>query len=132
MPTPDLTSFHTRWDLLRTIQQLFLTSENLPSVQHVGKEQYGNLSDDEVHEMQNNITMLRNDLKMNIIMQQLVSFDQLVEESTIESVELVVGLLLERFEDSVDWKDERLQVHFAFKSELPSDFSTVRQTSYMC
>lgn len=83
-------------------------------MQSVEQKHYGELSEDEVEDLQNDITMLRNDLKMNIFMQQRINFDQLPDESATEDLELAVKKLLEKFEDAVDNRVEQLQVGLEF------------------
>lgn len=75
----------------------------------MGQKLYGNLSDDAAHDLQNGITMLRNDLKLNIFMQQRVDVDQIAEDSTTKKVLLALEKLLSRFEYSADQSAEQLQ-----------------------
>lgn len=110
----DLSIVRARWDFLSTIHPLFLYAESLPTVDGADEGDYGNVSVDDVDHLKNEITMLRNDFKLNIIKQQQVDFDQLaIEDSTLEGLKVDLQLLLEKLENLVDSKvvdNEELEV----------------------
>lgn len=114
---PDLNLVRTRWDFLRAIHPLFPFAKSLPTVEGADQGHYGPLSVDDVDSLKNVITMLRTDLRLNIIKQQLLAdVDRLAEESSgLGELPLVLELLLEELEDLVDPRVcdiEELEVSF--------------------
>lgn len=117
---PDLNLVHARWDFLQAFHPLFLFAESLPTVEGVNQGHYGSVSVDDVDPLKNEITMLRNDFKLNIIKQQLVDVDQLAEGgSRLEELQFELQSLLEELEDLVDPQVrgiEELEVSFELNS----------------
>lgn len=113
---PDLNLVRARWDFLSTIHPLFLYAESLPTIEGADEGQYGYMSGDNIDHLKNEITMLRNDFKLNIIKQQQVDVDQLTtEDSTLEELQLDLEVLLGELENLVDQKvihDEELEVSY--------------------
>ncbi|KAI3322337.1 hypothetical protein HD806DRAFT_122430 [Xylariaceae sp. AK1471] len=99
---PDLQLVRTTWDFLRALHPLFHSAESLPTVEDAGGGCYGSLSADDVDSLKNEITMLRNDFKLNIIKQQLVDINQLAESSRLGELQLELRSLLEELEDLID------------------------------
>ncbi|RYP72076.1 hypothetical protein DL771_004407 [Monosporascus sp. 5C6A] len=100
---PDLNLIRARWDFLRSLHPLFLFAESLPTVEGADYGLYGSMSIDDVDPLKNDITMLRNDFKLNIIKQQLADIDQLAEGSSeFEELQVELQSLLEELEDLID------------------------------
>lgn len=99
----DLNLFRPRWDFLQALHPLFLLAESLPTVEDAGQGNYGSMSAEDIDPLKNEITMLRNDFKLNIIKQQLVDMDHLTEgDFKREKVQPELEFLLEELEDLVD------------------------------
>jgi hypothetical protein len=105
---PDLTAARARWCFLRILHPLFLCAESLPRVEDADQDQDGtgafdDYAVDRVDHLKNEITTLRNDLKLNVIKQQLVDTDQLTEDDAIvEGLEAELHSLLVQLEDLID------------------------------
>ncbi|KAI1754550.1 hypothetical protein F4782DRAFT_492960 [Xylaria castorea] len=99
----DLQVFRARWDLLRTLHPLFLIAESLPTVDAAAEGQYGHASVDDVDRLKNEITMLRNDFKLNIIKQQQLNIDQVAEDiSMLEDLHRDLQSLLEELDGLIN------------------------------
>ncbi|KAI1089240.1 hypothetical protein F5B19DRAFT_467985 [Rostrohypoxylon terebratum] len=99
----DLTLVRARWDFLSTIHPLFLYAESFPMVEDADGRRYGYMTGDEVNHLKNEITMLRNDFKLNIIKQQQVEFDLLTAgDSIVEELQFGLEELLGELETLVD------------------------------
>ncbi len=105
---PDLNAARARWGFLRVLHPLFLCAESLPRVEdadqdHDGTGAFDDSAVDRVDHLKNEITTLRNDLKLNVIKQQLVDTDQLTEDDAIvEGLEPELHSLLVQLEDLID------------------------------
>lgn len=98
-----LDSLRARWGFLQTLQPLFLVAESLPTIEGVDQGLYGSATVDDVDDLKNEITTLRNDFKLNIIKQQLVDINQLTEDDpTLEGLRLDLQMLLEELEHLID------------------------------
>jgi hypothetical protein len=94
-----------RWHFLSTIHPVFLHAESLPTIDAADEGQYGHVPEDDVEHLKNEITMLRNDLKLNIIKQQQIEIEELsTEDYILEGLERDLELLLEELEHTVDAK----------------------------
>ena len=94
-----------RWGFLQTLHPLFFLAESLPTIERADQGYYGStaVNDVDVDHLKNEITMLRNDLKLNIIKQKQVDIDQLTEDDpAFERLELDLQTLLEDLELLID------------------------------
>ncbi|KAI0977232.1 hypothetical protein F4678DRAFT_477323 [Xylaria arbuscula] len=127
----DLDVFRARWDLLRALHPLFLIAESLPTVEGAADGQYGSGSADDIDHLKNEITMLRNEFKLNIIKQQQLDLDQIAEDtSTIKDLHLDLQTLLEELDSLIDPRvlEEDLQDAGRPESLLPFPRLVVVQT----
>ncbi|EXA53633.1 hypothetical protein FOVG_01375 [Fusarium oxysporum f. sp. pisi HDV247] len=109
---PELNLIRAKWDFLKALHPLFLFAESLPTVEGADQGRYGSVSVDDVDSLKNQITMLRNDFKLNIIKQQLIDIDQLAEEgSRLGELHLELQSLLGELEDLVDPKVGDINEH---------------------
>lgn len=108
----DLNALRAKWNFLRALHPLFLHAGSLPTVEGVDQGHYGYVSVDDVDNLKNEITMLRNDFKLNIIKQQQVDIDELAEEdSTLRGLELDLQILLEELETFVNPTIYKIEEH---------------------
>jgi hypothetical protein len=99
----NLVPVRVRWGFLQTLHPLFLLAESLPTIERADQGYYGSTTLNDVDRLKNEITTLRNDLKLNIIKQQLVDIDQLTEDDpTLEGLERDLQTLLEDLEHLID------------------------------
>lgn len=121
---PELIAARTRWGFLRILHPLFASAESLPSIEaadlgHYGSGVFEDSPVDELGHLKNEITILRNDLRLNVIKQQLVDTELLTEDdSTVEGLETDLQSLLEQLEDLIDPAvlGEEFQVNLHFFS----------------
>jgi hypothetical protein len=100
---PDEHIFRARWDLLRTLHPLFLVAESLPTVDAAVESCYDQPSVDDVDHLKNEITMLRNEFKLNIIRQQQLDIDQITEDiSTLETLHRDLQTLLKELDSLIN------------------------------
>lgn len=91
------------WDLLQTLHPLFLYAGSLPTIEDAEKRHSRQASSEEMEHLKNEITMLRNDLKLNIVKQQQVDFDQPTEdESLLQALQSDLSFILAELENLVD------------------------------
>ncbi|KAI0437238.1 hypothetical protein F4803DRAFT_556191 [Xylaria telfairii] len=127
----DLHVFRARWDLLRTLHPLFLIAESLPTVGAVADGQYGDVSADDIDHLKNEITMLRNEFKLNIIKQQQLDIDQIAEDiAIIQDLHLDLQTLLEELDSLIDLRvvEDDLQDIGRPESLLPFSRLAIVQT----
>jgi len=119
---PELSLIRLRWDFLQGLHPLFLIAKSLPTVESADSDHFGPISVNDVDPLKNEITMLRSDLKLNIIKQQLFDIGQLVEgDSILGQLQLELDLLLEELEILVDHNIEAPDVSFELNS-VATDF----------
>lgn len=100
---PVINAAQALWDFLLAIHPIFLFSESLPTIDGAEQGRYGPLHDsDELDRLKNEITMLRSDIKLNIIKQQQVDIEQLRDKSDIDELVFELESLLGMFEALVD------------------------------
>lgn len=106
----DLTAICAKWRLLRVVYPLFPRAESLPKVEDVSIDDdtsYYTLPahehEQQVNRLKNDITKLRNDLKLNIIRQHNIDRYQLLEDNDIiEGFDKELDSMLTLFENLVD------------------------------
>ncbi|KAJ4305481.1 hypothetical protein N0V90_001012 [Kalmusia sp. IMI 367209] len=114
-----------QWDFLRILQPLFHVAKSLPTVEEVDQGDHYGLTDapsssgtenstsrdaieypaaDDIDILKDEITILRNDLKLNIIKQQQVDLDRMAAEGALdlEDLQNELILLLDELERLVD------------------------------
>ena len=100
---PHLNLVHGGWNFLQTLHPLFLFAESLPTIEGADQDQYGYVAGDAIEHLKNEITMLRNDFKLNMIKQQQVDIEQLCEdESILDRLQPDLQTLLEALESLID------------------------------
>ncbi|KAK4195218.1 subtilisin-like protein [Triangularia verruculosa] len=104
----DLTAARARWCLLRTLHPLFPRAESLPKVEDADqyRDDTGAFDDHAIgglDHLKNEITTLRNDLKLNVMKQQQVEAGQLIEDdAVVEGLKDELESVLVQLEDLVD------------------------------
>lgn len=91
-----------KWDFLKVIHPLFLYSESLPSGDSADAGRHGPIRDTPLQRLKNDITVLRSDIKLNIITQNQVDLDELKDEASIRDLIDELDCILELFELLVD------------------------------
>ncbi|KAI9146885.1 Thermostable alkaline protease [Paramyrothecium foliicola] len=89
------------WELLRAIHPLFLFSDSLPRIDSAENGQCGSMEGASLEAINNDITTLRSDVKLNIIKQHLIDVEQLGDLDDGEELEDELHRLLGMFEELV-------------------------------
>lgn len=98
-----LTAVRARWGFLLTIHPLFLSAESLPTIERASQGYYDTTSIEDIYHLENEITTLRTDFRLNFIKQQQVDIDQLTEEDpALEGLGVDLQTLLDKLEDLID------------------------------
>jgi hypothetical protein len=107
----DLLSICARWNLLQPLHPLFHIAESLPSVERAKHGHYkvtcgsATADDYDIEQLENDITTLRADLKLNAIKQRRINSDQFIEDDpNLEGLEASLERLLGELDLLIDHK----------------------------